>query len=346
MKSENNLAGIYDPRGRAIPGDELLYNTLIANLVDIKASRTLESWSVQQLRDAGMPHIYKQGGSSHIMAGIQQRLKAHINKRLAWCNEAVDAQIEYFAMQALQGSITWPPTANDGSAISPAMPHWNATMTFTVPMGLPSAQNQAATTLTGYDPGSGAATGGGAVWSDFTNADPILDLETINEYMAKTFGVGMRGGTIYLSTVDLRNMSRCSNVLDWFVGTNKEQTGARAFVDQGDLINTLKTNMGWTIKTYDAQWTHRANDPMKSPTVQRVDFLTQGKILILPPGGAVGGMMTAPIESEPGGAWVYGKMGWSHQDDTAPPWDITLGVNAVAFPRFSHYDWFVLDTLN
>ena len=342
--SENNLAGVYDPRGQAIPGDDVLFGSMVANLVDIKASRHLESWAVQQVRDPGMPYVYQNGGSAHAIKGMQQRLKDHINQNIAWCNDAVDAQIEYFAMHALQGTITWPPTKADGSAITglDRMPHWNYDVTLSISMGLPANQNQAASTLSGYS----SASGGGYAWSDHTNSNPILDLEVINEYMAKTFGIQMRGGKVLMDSTVLRHMSQCSNVIDWFVGSNKEQNDARRFADQGALRSILKTNLGWDIVEYNAQWTYRTPSPGTKSTVNRVNFLKEGKIIIIPPGGNVGTMMTAPQESSPGGSWVYGKMGWQWQDPK-PPYDVEVGINCVCWPTFRHnVDWFVFDTLS
>lgn len=343
MYSENNLAGIYDARGQAIPGDEVLFSSMIANLVDVKASRNLESWSVQHLRDPGMPYVYKAGGSSNVVQGMQQRIKAHINKRLAWSNEAVDAQVEYFALHALQNSIVWPPVDGDGNAITGTnrMPHWNYDLSLSITFGLPANQNQAATTLSGYN----SASGGGYAWSDATNADPILDLEVINEYMVKTLGIQMRGGRILMDSTVLRQMSRCTNILNWVVGVNKEQPGTREYADQGELRDLIKTRLGWDIQPYDAQWTYRNHSPGTKPTISRVNFLKEGKIIILPKGLTVGNMMTAPLESTPGGAWVYGKMGWKWQDPK-PPYDIELGVNAVTWPKFDNYDHFVFDTAN
>jgi hypothetical protein len=341
--SENNLAGIYDPRGQAIPGDDVLFSSMIANLVDIKATRTLDSWTTQQIRDPGMPYVYKAGGSSNVVKGMQQRLKDKINTRVAWCNEAVDAQIEYFAMHALQGTITWPPLDANGNAITglSRMPHWNYNVAMSVNMGLPAAQNQNVTTLTGY----GGAAGGGVVWSTHATADPILDLETINEYMSKTLGITMRGGKVIMDSTVLRHLSRCTNILNWIAGANREQPGARQYADQGELRSLIKTRLGWDIVEYNAQWTYRTPSPGTKPTINRVNFLQEGKVIIIPPGETVGNMMTAPLESSPGGAWVYGKMGWSWQD-VKPPYDIEVGVNCVAWPSFAHnVDWFVLTVL-
>lgn len=340
MESENTLAGIYDPRGQAIPGDEVIFSSDIATLADLKASRNLESWSVQQLRDPGMPTVYKAGGSSNTVAGIEQRLRQHISKRLAWSNEAVDAQIEYLAMHALQGTIVWPPVDANGNAITPAMPHWNASMVVNLSTGLPANQNQAATTLTGYN----SRTGAGLAWTN-ASATPFNDFDIVDEYMVQNFGISMEGGTVLMSRVVLGYMSRNTDILNWVAGVNKEQPGARGFAPVRAIKDAVQAQFGWSIETYDSQWTYRTRNAGTKPTINRVSFLTEGKIVILPPGGVAGRMMTAPQESAPGGKWVFGKMGWKHQGPK-PPFDIELGVNVVAWPRFDTRDWFVIDVYN
>ncbi len=343
MYSENNLAGVYDERGDAIPGDEMLFSSMIGNLIDIKASRTLDSWTTRAMRDAGMPAVYKgAAGGSFLMSSIEARMKANINKLVADCNNRVDAQIEYFAMHALQNSVVWPPVDNAGAAITTPMESWNYKMTFTVPFGLPALQNQNVTTLTGYN----GAVGGGVAWSTHATANPILDLDVVDEYMAKTKGIGMRGGTVIMDSTTLRHLAQCTNVLNWLVGTQYTQSSAPNFADPEQLRTVIKTKLGWNIEVYNAQWTFRGNNPGGKPTVQRVDFLHAGKVIILPNAtSSVGSMMTTALESTPGGAWVYGKMGWSYQNPK-PPFDIQLGVNATAWPRCTSYDWFVLDCLH
>lgn len=342
MESENNLAGVYAPKDRATPGDDLSFGSVFANLVDVKASRMLDPWAVQSLRDPGMPSVYKAGGSAYAVQGIQQRLKDHFNKRLAWCNEVVDSQVEYFAMHALQGQVVWPPVDNDGNDITYPMPHWGDSA-LSINFPLPANQNQAVTTLTGH----ASRTGGGYAWSDATNADPLKDLRVIDEYMLKTLGITLKGGRILMSTVTLNKMIECTKILDWIAGSNKEQQGARTFVAEEDLKTFVKTKTGWTIETYDANWTFRTRSPGSNPTITRVDFLKEGKILILPAGEAVGNMATTLVKAEPGpsGKWVYGKFGWS-KDEDEPPYGIKIGVEATAWPRFDYYDWFVLDTEN
>lgn len=335
MYSENNLAGFYGPKGEAVPGDDVMFSTTMATLSDIKASRTLETWAAQQLRDPGELAVYRTGTQAG--RSREQKLKEHINKRLAWCNEAVDAQIEYIAMQALQGTVVWPPVDSDGNAIANPMPHWNADLSLSISVGLPAAQNQNVTTLSGYN----SRTGAGLAWTN-ASATPFNDLDIINEYMIKTFGVNLRGGTVLIDSVTLGYMSRNTSILNWVAGSNYEQPGARQFADIETIKSAIKAQFGWTLVPYDAQWTYRSPVGANRDTIQRVDFLKEGKIVVLPPGGPVGTMMTAPQMTKDR-KFVYRKMGWEYQNPK-PPYDIELGVNAVCWPRFNEFSWFVLNT--
>lgn len=343
MYSENNLAGVYGPKGQAIPGDDVLFSTVFANLIDVKASRHLDPTIVQQIRDPGMPAVYKAGGASHTVKSLQQRISRHVRERIAWCDDAVDSQIEYFAMQGLQGSIVWPPLDDSGTAISVPMPHWNADMAVSVTFPLPALQNQAASTLAGYDAGSGARSGGGFAWTN-SSANPILDLEVINEYMVRTLGVNLRGGTIIMSETVLSRMAFLPNVIRWVAATDYSQDGAREFIDVGRIKSLIQSRLGWTIETYDAQWTFRTHVPTQKPTITRVSYMTEGKVLIFPPGGPVGNMATTWQETDTG-AWKTGKLAWDYRAPK-PPFEVEVGVNLVGWPIFEHYDWFVLDSFS
>jgi hypothetical protein len=218
------------------------------------------------------------------------------------------------------------------------MPHWNANMIVNIPFNIPSAQNQAATTLSGWASRSGS----GYAWTDLTNSTPFDDLDIINEYMIQQKGIKMRGGVMIMSEVDLGLLTRNSNVTDYILGANKEQAGARGFANLEDIFDTIKTRYGWSIQTYDSQWTYRTHSPGTKPTISRVPFLDSGKVLIFPASGpSVGHMMTAP-QMTVDRNWVYRKMGWQVQAPK-PPYDIEMGVNLVSWPRFDYFDWFVLD---
>lgn len=339
VMSTNNLAGFYDPRGQAVPMSELSFGSDYANLIDMKASANLETWAVEQLREPGMLSVWKSGTGAG--EDLQSRISSHINSRIGMVNEAVDAQIEYTIMQVLTtGAVVWPPKDNDGNAISPAPPYWGP-LSFTVQFKLPAAQRQNVSTLTGYNNRAGSH----LVWSN-ASSTPFDDLELLNEMMLKNYGVSLRGGTIYLSEVLLGLMSKNTSVLQYLAGTNREQPGARLYGNVETVKTAIKNDFGWNIETYDAQWTFEANNPGGKPVQTRVDFMKYGKVLIMPPGGNVGTMATARQQAGPGrnAPWMYGKVPWMYEAPK-PPYDIELGVNAVAWPKLMSYDWCCLDAL-
>jgi len=337
--SENPLAGIYGPRGEAVPFDEMMFDSDRATLADIKASMFLEKWTSQTLREPGMLAVYDSGRTVNAIQALQDRVSRDINRKLSLCNEAVDSQVEYLIMNGLQNSIVWPPVDNDGNAISTPPPHWNANLTVSLTAGLPADQVQNVTTLTGYN----GRTGAGLAWTN-ASATPFNDLEIFQELLLKNKGVNLRGGKVIMSSIVLGWMARNTSILNWMAGVNKEQPGARGFAPEAMMREAVQAQFGWTIETYDSQWTYRSNNPGTKATVNRVDFLKEGKVIILPP-GPVGTMMTAPQEAEPNGQWVYRKIGWSWTDPK-PPYDVELGVNVVSWPRWIHRDWVVLDVYN
>lgn len=338
---ENALAGIYDPRGEAIPGDDLLFSSLIAEVADVKAKRVLDSWTVQTLRDPATVSVFDATmASSPSARSTRARLRENFSKLMAWCQDRIMAQYEYLTMQALQGQIDWPPKDQSGSTISDPEPWWNAALSFSIVLPIPAAFKQNASTISGWN----SRAGGGQNWKH-ASADPILDLEVLAELGKKTTGVTFRGGTILMSETVLSWMSTRANVLNWFTGSNKEQNDARQFVDQSELQSAIKTRTGWNIELYDAQWTYRTGSGGVKPTVNRVDFLKEGKIIIMPPGERMGDMMTAPLQTAPGpnADWQPGLNPWSYENPK-PPYDIEVGVDATMFPRFDYYDWMVIDT--
>lgn len=333
LVSENNLAGFYSVKGQAVPGSDLMFATHFADLIDIKASRYLDADLVSKLRDPGMPAVIKNAGDSNTIRGIVERVNSHVRDNLAWCDDAVDAQMEYMALQAIRGQIVWPPRDADGASISDAMPHWNPEMELSVDMGLKSEFTQDASTLSGYK----SRTGGGAAWTD-ASADPIKDLEVIAEYMVEETGIDPYGARIIMSRSTLSRIAFLPNVLRWITGAysgtaNVEPNAnpAMGYADVNTVKNFIQTRLGYEIQLYDAQWTYRTlNKTTGVETVKRVKFLPEGKIVILPRGFEIGYMAQAPHETQ-AGTWVTGKAPWVWQSDK-PPIQREMGVNVVAFP--------------
>ena len=333
LVSENNLAGFYSVKGQAVPGSDLMFATHFADLIDVKASRYLDADLVAKVRDAGMPAVITAAGDSFTIKGIVERVNAHVRDNLAWCDDAVDAQLEYMALQAIRGAIVWPPKDADGNSISDAMPHWNPEMELNVNVGLKSEFNQNASTLSGYK----SRSGGGYAWTN-SNADPILDLEVIAEYMVEETGIDPYGAKIIMSRSTLSRIAFLPNVLRWITGAysgtanvEPNANAAMGYADVNQVKNFIQTRLGYEIVLYDAQWTYRTLDKTTGvETVKRVKFLPEGKVIILPKNFDVGYMAYAPHETQ-AGTWVTGKAPWVWQSDK-PPIQREMGVNVVAFP--------------
>lgn len=338
LYSENQLAGIYGPRGEAIPGDDLLFGQLFADVVDVKAKRIIDPEIAQLLRDPGTITVLNMPDPGGYAQQLRQKVNSEITRCMGWCDDVVDSTYEYFVWRALQGQIDWPPRDADGNVIPIPMPHWNPDFKVSFPFPFRAGLNTNAVALTGYK----GRTGAQQYW-DHANADPIDDLEILAEYAAETYGIELRGGTIYMSTSVLSMLTKKSKILDWLIGVNKEQPGTRTFVDQAELRSYIQTRLGWNIQLYDAQWTYRTYNPGTKASVHRVRFLDRNKIIIVPQMGLNGYMATAPLYD--GDSWVYGKMPWSWQDDK-PNFDTEVGVNTIMWPIMETIDHVVLKVMH
>lgn len=335
---ENNLAGIYDARGEAIPGDDMLYSQILATLADVKSSRMLESWTLQHFNEPGMAQVYSNAGD--VGRQIESKLKREIGKKIGQCDDEVDTLHEYFVMRSLQGTLEWPPKDADGNAIATPMAQWNPKLEVTVSYPLPANFIQNASTLTGYD----GEVGTQVAWNTIATANPIRDMQVINRLVKRQAGASLRGGVILMGEAVLNYLTQNVEILKWITGVNKEQPGARDFVDYNEVTNYIETRTGWKIEVYDAMWTYRTDVPGTKPTTTQVPFLDEGKVLFLPRQTGMGVTLTTKLQTRPGvGApWSYGKVPWSYEAPK-PPYDMEVGVNATMIPQYPYYDWFVLN---
>ena len=301
-RSENNLAGLYDPRGSATPADDALFSTYFSDLIDVRMSRIVDSDVLQKIRDPGMPAVYRAGGDSSFVLGIDQRIKTKIGDVITYCDNGIEAQLEYFAIGALMGSIVWPPQLPGNVT----MPHWNPKKT--VAINFPRYPNfeQNATTLTGYN----GKTGKGIAWNttdaDIANRpDPIYDLEVIAELMDEEHGIDMDNATIMMSRGTLVNIARNSNLTAMIMGNDHSQNDAREFAGYKAIQNYVKTSTGLNILIYRGGWTYRQDVDNEEPTITRVRFLPEGRVLIIP-NTDVGIMAMSPHEAQDE-SWVQGK---------------------------------------
>ncbi len=337
--SENNLAGYYGPKGQAVPGDDILFSTVFANLIDIKASRELDPDQIMTMRGPGALTVFNAAAQVPELQAKVQLEQRHVAERLDWCNSAVDSQVEYTIWQLLStGQVMWPPLDSAGAAITSPMPHWNANQRLRVVFPMRNEFKQKASTLVGYN--GRVNTTGRVAWTNAA-ADIIQDLEIILELVLETTGVSMEGATVWMSRTLLSKLAFNSTLLTWIAGSNKEQQGARQFASVGEIKTFLETKLGWKIQTYDAHWTYRQDTPNSKPTIHRVPFMGRGKVVIIPQGMDLGYMATTFLKQGDGN-YRSGKYAWSYEQPK-PPHEMELGVNVVAWPVVEQYDWFILD---
>lgn len=331
VKSANRIAGIYAMDGTPVPGDDPAFYERMANVLNIMAARRLEESTVMTFREPGELAL-----KSRVLQGKREKARRMLRSKIASADDEVDATIEYLCMQALQGTITWPPTTESGSAITPAPAYWGNAQPISLDLGFRSAFVQNIATLSGYN----GRSGGGHNWKH-ASADPMLDLFVIAENHAEVGNVSMNGATLIMSTSALTWIATRPNVVQWFVGgPSSTSAGApatdagRRFIDYQQLTNYIKTAMGFNVVLYDAKWTYETNVGSESgETENSVRFLPINKMIVIPAGSTGGDMSyfaTAPI-SGPNDAYRTGKQTWSEKM-TKPPWSWEIGVQIKGFP--------------
>jgi len=334
VRAANRIAGIYSMDGTPIPGDDPGFYQIMADVMNVMAARKLDEEAVMTLREPGELAI-----KSRVLANKRNKALRHVRTKLASADDEVEATIEYLCLQALQGTITWPPKDDDGNTITSAPAYWgNASITLDLEFRANFKQD--VSSLSGYN----SRSGGGYNWKH-ASADPILDLEVVRDLMANTIHMPIRGATVIMGEDVLSYMATRPNVINWFKGTD---TGQR-FVNYPDLQDFLETKLGYNILTYSAVWTYETNLGSESGvTENHVHFLKPGKVIIIPP-GALGGdiayLATAPTAG-PDQSYKPGKYTWIDVMKK-PPWTTELGVGIKGFPVLkSSQEVFVLDVFN
>lgn len=316
IKAENQLAGVYAIAGKPVPGSDMLFTQMFADVVNLMAGRVVDPQSVMVLRDPGMPNIRSRAEQS---AATKARRK--VAEATAWCDDRIEALVEYLCMSALQGQVDWPPPTISPTNWEPQ--YGNATFNITFP--LRSTFKQSASTLTTTI--EGKVRNGTQVTWDQTGADPMKDLEVITEYINEVTGVNARGSTIIMSSSVLSYMSENQKVIDRIAGTER----GIDFLSVPKLKDWLKDNLGFKVVQYDSQYTYRTNvGSSDGPTINAVRFLPRGRVIILPPGETTGYFATAP-HAGPDDSYNPGKYTWLVKDKE-PPFETRLGVGQIGFP--------------
>ena len=313
VKAENQLAGIYTFAGKPVPGSDMLFTQMFADVVNLMASRVVDPESVMHMRDAGTVNIRTTADRA-----AYAKAKRKVREGLTWCDDRVEALVEYLIMHAFQGQVDWPPA-------DPAPANWepqygNSRFNITFPMR--SAFKQAATTLSGYN----SRSGGGIAWNQ-AGADPFLDLEVIAEHIAETTGLSARGSTIICSTGVLSHLTQNTKFLNRIAGTDR----GIDFLDVQLIKDFFKDRIGYKFVEYDAQYTYRTNEGSDDgPTINAVRFLPRGRLIILPPGEDYGFFASAP-HAGPDDRYEPGKYTWLVKDKK-PPFETEMGVGQIGWP--------------
>jgi hypothetical protein len=336
VTASNRLAGVYDHNGVPIPGNESSFTQAMADILNVMASRVIDTETVMKLRDVG-----EIGVTNNLTRAVREKYLGEVTKKIGYCDDEVEATIEYLCLEVLQGTVHWPPRAASGAVI-PLRPAYWGDVNFTLNMGFRAAFMQAATTLVGY----GGRVGGHLPWTNAA-ATPLVDLGVISQYVQEVTGIQMHGAEIITSRIILDYLCQNATILDWFRNYNFNGSNIQ-YVDEFVLKDALKTKLGWNITLYDAQFTYEDQATLGQvggPTEQRIRFLPEGVMIILPPGVMGDGnanLMTAP-DPGPDNQWQTGKYTWTHRIPT-PPWTTEVGVGIHAFPILKEpQDIFVFD---
>lgn len=320
-KARNNLAGLYAVDGQPIPGHDMGFQSHFAEVATIMATQTLRQDDVMVLREAGESAI-KTSATNAANARAMKKL----SKKLQWCRDVMDATIEYLIMWTLQGQVRWPPRNEAGGVIANPPPYWGD-VSFSFTTGLTAAFQQAATTLAGWDSGSGAESGAGVSWQNIAS-DPIGDLEIINRHMRSVLGMPIRGALLVMDDRILSYLVKNTGILGFIKPTD---TSAQMLSTQ-DIETHIKNRLGYDIMTYSAMWTYEYN--VDDDTVDRelIPFMTPGRILIIPPWarGDLGYTADA-VHEHSDGRYNPGLDIWSYKEPR-PPYKTEVGTKRMAMP--------------
>lgn len=342
----NDLAGIYAYKDRAlVKSDERDWETHFAELVVVKAARTLDPDIVTKVKDPGMANVYSAGSSAFLIESWRSRVEEHVMSRLAWCDDAINAMREYMAMSAVLGTMVWPPRDITGAPISNPPAWWNNEAKMIIRFPYHTAFHQKATTLYGENNVLGVPeTSDGKKWSD-PDANIIEQLDVIANFMMSEKNIDANDAELIMSRSMLRKLQYNTLILKWLVGANWEQNGARNFIPPMAVREFIESRLGYSIRTYDAKWTYpdpTDNAPRRTRTVR---FMPDNLVIIKPRGSKFGNMAQAPHETEDGN-WRTGKIAYNFRDPR-PPYEREMGITWIGFPILKYPDeHFILDALN
>ena len=340
-KTQNQLAGLYGPQGTALPRPRIGAEQWLSTMMDVKAYDFVDPDIVRD--DIALGELLVTN-SLETVAGraLRAKVREYIERAMAMNEDVVDNTLEYLTIGALKNSIVWPPVDNAGNAISPPPVYWNADVSGTWQVGLPTDLNQDIAALVDKD-GNAATADQRKYWSD-TTADIIGALDVVDQICIEKYAFSIAGGTIIArSTLIRNNIIKNADILNFLRGNDNTQPGARGFITPRQLELVFPDAMGYTFRPYDAFWTWETPAKNADYTSNTVFYLNPNEIIIIPPGGVQGWMGTAPLEREDGD-WQPGMMPWLYKDPR-PNFRREMGVHATAWPIFARTEWVRLQVL-
>jgi hypothetical protein len=342
-KANNQLATPYGPEGQPQPPPREGGEQQLVTLIDFKAFDNVNPSVVQQDRVLGEMAV---SGTLKSAGVFQRKVRDAVSRMIVNNANRIDNVLELVAIGALKNSFVWPPTDDDGNAISNPPNYWETNIGETNwTFGLPSNLNQDLASLTTWK-GDAATADQKKYWSE-TDADIIGSLNVMDQICRNLHGFSIRDGTILCRSSLLHDyLIKNATILSMLRGSNYEQPGARTYIPIPVLEGYFRDQLGYTFSSYDTFWTYEtslAKGADHTSTV--VHYLKENEIIILPPGNLGGNAMmgTCPIEHQDE-TWRPGIMPWMLRDPR-PPFNREAGVHTVAWPVFEYLTWARLQVL-
>lgn len=256
-------------------------------------------WQESQLRIFGVPE------GLGIIGDMQTEARNKILRSIARLRQAVDSRLEWLAMQALTGTITY----NDER--------------IKFSLNFPGVYTGGSTSF--------------VRWNNTATAKPAADLGRWIEEMGVQ--VGADPSRLLASRRVWRAMAAVDDVKNLFslwrgggtqgatVPGSGQPGNARTGGFRGPLDNMINDWFGVERIAYDNKITARTWDANGNPGIAYQNLISDKHLFILPD-GPVGYMATSPNPIDFGGTGLYS---WTqnHQD----PWIVETGVGINAFPN-------------
>ncbi len=287
IKSESPLAPFVAVDAESPTMEAELMTKAWFEIAFMRVKRRLIESDVRMMRAFGDAPDNSFGGS------MRNAALAKIARWAVILSNSIDARLEWLQINSLLGSVVVTP--NNQSRIQ---------FSITPPVLTKNANSNGA----GY-------------WTDATNADPILDLQT---WFAD---LDLNIAEIIMPRKQIVNLTR---MVKYRNNMFTAATNVPTSVTVGQAQQFLQAELGVTVTPYDAKYTTRA-DVGSSVTITKNRMLPENKIICVP-AGALGATFTAPA---PQGGWNTGKFSWTvdpEQSGRIDPWFYELGVGYYGIP--------------